>query len=65
MSKYVKVYEKDSKVTKFVEQSDVMIDIAMASNMKEIKVIVREWKDDLAEVEQYRRDNMDTSSGSV
>ena len=54
---YVKVYTKDERTTKFIEQSDIMIDIAMTTKMTEVKDIVRQWRKDLEEVEQYRRAN--------
>ena len=59
---YIKNYTKDGKTTKFVEQSDIMIDIAMTTKMTQVKDIVRQWRKDLAEVEQYRRDNVSTDS---
>jgi len=62
---YITDYTKDDKTTKFVEQSDVMIDIAMASNMKEVRDIVKQWKKDLKSVDEYRRANTDTSSSRV
>ncbi len=53
---YVKTYTNDDEeVSKFIEQSDVMIDIAMAASMKDVKNIVRQWKQDLSEVEEHRR----------
>ena len=57
MSTYVKVYtnEDTERTSKFIEQSEVMIDIAMSASMKEVKTIVKQWKDDLAEVEDHRR----------
>ncbi len=55
---YIKTYTKDNKTTKFIEQADVMIDIAMTTKMTEVKDIVKQWRKDLAEVEQYRRDNI-------
>jgi hypothetical protein len=58
---YVTKYTKDEKTTKFVEQSDVMIDIAMTTKMSEVKDIVKQWRKDLKEVDYYRRANIDKS----
>ncbi len=54
---FIKTYTKDERTTKFIEQQDVMIEIAMSTKMTEIKDIVRQWKKDLNEVDEYRRAN--------
>ena len=62
---FIKTYTKDEKTTKFIEQADVMIEIAMASSMKEVKTIVKQWKTDLNTVDDYRRSQTDTEDNDI